>query len=211
MPLRASTCRVMAEASSCSPKNTMPTFSFDSRRASSSLCVRSAISIAGIQGAGDLRHPAHRDRIRGRDHQHAGVRDMRLDQDGGVGGISRDRGNVLFAQLAAPARGSARPPRRGRPAPTAPGQCDARRGRSPPAPPARKGSVRRWSSAARRADRRGAPGAGRGASGRGSMRAPAAWRRRPAGWRRSRSGRRRRSGFVRGSEAARAIRRARRG
>ena len=90
-----------------------------------------------------------------------------------VGGVSRDGGDVSHAQLLDPLAillgndvGDSRA--------DSAAQYGGRRGRSPRAPPAPTGSFGRCSSAARRADRRCAPGAGRGASGRESTRGPAA-------------------------------------
>src|SRR6266542_2471254 len=68
----------MLRASSCSPKKTVPAFSFSSSAASSSLCVRTMISTRGLT---------------------ARALDMRLDEHGRVGGVAGDRRYVFCAQF----------------------------------------------------------------------------------------------------------------
>ena len=54
---------------------------------------------SGVDRARGLDHAADVERVRRGNHQHARAMDMRLDQNGGVGGVAGDGRDVVGAQL----------------------------------------------------------------------------------------------------------------
>jgi hypothetical protein len=78
--------------------NTLPTSSFRSSSASSSLCVRSTTSIAGFSARG-FDHLPYVEGIGCRNDQQARPRDVGLDEHRRIRGIPRDRGNVARTQV----------------------------------------------------------------------------------------------------------------
>ena len=133
--------------------------SLSSNSASSPLAARTITGMPGVQRAGGLDHRTHVGAVGRGHHQHAGIGDVRLHQRRGIAGVARHRMHAALRSASTRSRfwsttmnGTSR-------AANIAGRCAGRPSRSRPAPPAWPGSVDRWTTAVRPADRR-APRAG---------------------------------------------------